>query len=195
MPSGLAPSASADSGLPALISARIRDVPDYPRPGIVFKDITPLLADGAAFAAPVWSGEPLVASAHTQHAAGTWGYVVTCNVGADNQPHATRVGLASLGEDLPATDSVVLYDWRTGRVEILPADGAYEVALEPAGWDYRIVAPVLPGDIAVIGDPALYAKDPAETARLTERRTRLAERLTKAEAAWLAAAEAYEAAE
>lgn len=28
----------------------IRDVPDYPKPGIVFKDITPLLADPAAFA-------------------------------------------------------------------------------------------------------------------------------------------------
>ncbi|NNC79996.1 MAG: adenine phosphoribosyltransferase [Acidimicrobiales bacterium] len=26
----------------------IRDVPDYPQPGIVFKDITPLLADSAA---------------------------------------------------------------------------------------------------------------------------------------------------
>jgi adenine phosphoribosyltransferase len=26
----------------------IRDVPDFPKPGIVFKDITPLLADGAA---------------------------------------------------------------------------------------------------------------------------------------------------
>jgi adenine phosphoribosyltransferase len=51
--SGLAPSASADSGLPALISAKIRDIPDYPQPGIVFKDITPLLADGAAFAAVV----------------------------------------------------------------------------------------------------------------------------------------------
>lgn len=29
----------------------IRDVPDYPRQGIVFKDITPLLADPSAFAA------------------------------------------------------------------------------------------------------------------------------------------------
>ena len=29
---------------------RLRDVPDFPKPGIVFKDITPLLADGAAFA-------------------------------------------------------------------------------------------------------------------------------------------------
>ncbi|WP_084370371.1 MULTISPECIES: adenine phosphoribosyltransferase [Microbispora] len=27
----------------------IRDVPDYPKPGILFKDITPLLADHAAF--------------------------------------------------------------------------------------------------------------------------------------------------
>jgi adenine phosphoribosyltransferase len=28
---------------------RIRDVPDFPKPGIVFKDITPLLLDPAAF--------------------------------------------------------------------------------------------------------------------------------------------------
>jgi adenine phosphoribosyltransferase len=28
----------------------IRDVPDYPKPGILFKDITPLLADAGAFA-------------------------------------------------------------------------------------------------------------------------------------------------
>ena len=26
----------------------IRDIPDFPKPGIVFKDITPLLADGPA---------------------------------------------------------------------------------------------------------------------------------------------------
>src|SRR3954454_18658867 len=35
----------------ATISARLRDVPDFPNPGIVFKDIAPLLADGAAFSA------------------------------------------------------------------------------------------------------------------------------------------------
>jgi adenine phosphoribosyltransferase len=49
--SGLA--ASADSGLPELIRTRIRDIPDYPQPGIVFKDITPLLADATAFATVV----------------------------------------------------------------------------------------------------------------------------------------------
>lgn len=33
----------------APLRALIRDVPDYPRPGIVFKDITPLLGDAASF--------------------------------------------------------------------------------------------------------------------------------------------------
>jgi adenine phosphoribosyltransferase len=36
--------------VPDLIRTRIRDVPDYPSPGILFKDITPLLADHIAFA-------------------------------------------------------------------------------------------------------------------------------------------------
>jgi adenine phosphoribosyltransferase len=39
--------------LSGLLSARIRDVPDYPKPGIQFKDITPLLADHVAFAGAV----------------------------------------------------------------------------------------------------------------------------------------------
>jgi adenine phosphoribosyltransferase len=30
------------------LKAKIRDIPDFPRPGIVFKDIMPLLEDGAA---------------------------------------------------------------------------------------------------------------------------------------------------
>ncbi|MFJ8751029.1 adenine phosphoribosyltransferase [Streptomyces sp. NPDC102441] len=34
-----------------LLLSRIRDVPDYPKPGVMFKDITPLLADPVAFSA------------------------------------------------------------------------------------------------------------------------------------------------
>jgi adenine phosphoribosyltransferase len=36
-----------------IITSLVRDVPDYPQPGVVFKDITPLLADGEAFSAVV----------------------------------------------------------------------------------------------------------------------------------------------
>jgi adenine phosphoribosyltransferase len=31
----------------------VRDVPDFPKPGIMFRDITPLIGDGRAFAAMV----------------------------------------------------------------------------------------------------------------------------------------------
>jgi adenine phosphoribosyltransferase len=45
--------ASEDDELTRLVKSRVRDVPDYPQPGVVFKDITPLLADGKAFSAVV----------------------------------------------------------------------------------------------------------------------------------------------
>ena len=38
-----------DTSIQARLRARIRDVPDFPKPGIIFKDITPLLADAALF--------------------------------------------------------------------------------------------------------------------------------------------------
>ncbi|MFP2926370.1 adenine phosphoribosyltransferase [Pyxidicoccus sp. 3LG] len=40
---------SPDTTLVADLNARLRDVPDFPKPGIVFKDITPVLADPRLF--------------------------------------------------------------------------------------------------------------------------------------------------
>jgi Raffinose synthase or seed imbibition protein Sip1 len=126
--------------------------------GVLVRPDVPVAAtDRAFFDAPVWSGELIVGSAHTQHAAGRWGYVVTCNVGFDKEVRGTRVARADLGADDPDTARVAMLDWRTGSVQVLAADGAYEVELESAGWDYRVLAPVLAGGIAVIGDPAVYA--------------------------------------
>lgn len=39
--------------LAELVAARLRDVPDFPKPGVVFKDFTPLLADSVALRAVV----------------------------------------------------------------------------------------------------------------------------------------------
>jgi len=36
-----------------VLRARIRDIPDFPKPGIVFKDITPLLADPVALSSVI----------------------------------------------------------------------------------------------------------------------------------------------
>jgi adenine phosphoribosyltransferase len=41
------------SSPPTDLRPYIRDVPDFPKPGILFKDITPLLADVAAFRAAI----------------------------------------------------------------------------------------------------------------------------------------------
>ncbi len=37
----------------SLLKKHIRDIPDFPKPGVIFKDITPLLADTEAFRAVV----------------------------------------------------------------------------------------------------------------------------------------------
>ena len=37
------------SDVSAVVAAHLVDVPDFPAPGVVFKDITPLLQDGPAF--------------------------------------------------------------------------------------------------------------------------------------------------
>ena len=37
-----------DSPIAQLVLARLREIPDFPEPGVLFRDFTPLLADGAA---------------------------------------------------------------------------------------------------------------------------------------------------
>jgi adenine phosphoribosyltransferase len=47
--------ARGDSGeaTAELVASRVFDVPDFPKPGIVFKDLMPLFADGPTFAATI----------------------------------------------------------------------------------------------------------------------------------------------
>lgn len=39
------------AGLTELVRSHVREIPDFPAPGVLFRDITPLLADGPAFGA------------------------------------------------------------------------------------------------------------------------------------------------
>jgi adenine phosphoribosyltransferase len=51
--SGTVASATMTDDATSQLRAAVRDVPDFPKPGIVFKDITPILKDGALFRASI----------------------------------------------------------------------------------------------------------------------------------------------
>jgi adenine phosphoribosyltransferase len=59
-----------DQELPSRVRARIRDVPDFPAPGILFRDITPLLADAALFRDVTDAMAAAFAGANVTHVAG-----------------------------------------------------------------------------------------------------------------------------
>ena len=53
MTAPVAHSESVPESLTRLVMSHLREIPDFPEPGVLFRDITPLLADGQAFAALV----------------------------------------------------------------------------------------------------------------------------------------------
>jgi len=82
--------AEAGDELTRLITTRVRDVPDYPRAGVVFKDITPLLADAKAFAAVVdalaVTAEPVDKVAGIEARGFIFAAPVACRLGAGFVP-------------------------------------------------------------------------------------------------------------
>jgi adenine phosphoribosyltransferase len=67
----MADRSSADTtALPNVLRDAIRDVPDFPKPGIVFKDITPVLANAALFGRAVDGLAAPFAAADITHVAG-----------------------------------------------------------------------------------------------------------------------------
>ena len=107
------PTATADSALAELLLSRIRDVPDYPQPGVVFKDIAPLLADAAAFAALVGA---LAARATALGAVKVVGLEARGFVLAAPAAHAAGVGFVPIRKQgkLPGAVHVRAYDLEYG---------------------------------------------------------------------------------
>lgn len=61
---------SADSALAARVRDAIRDVPDFPVPGVLFRDVTPLLGDGDLFRKTTDAMAAAFARAGVTHVAG-----------------------------------------------------------------------------------------------------------------------------
>jgi adenine phosphoribosyltransferase len=95
----------------------IRDIPDFPKPGIVFKDITPLLADPNAFAYSItqladrYTGQPIDAIA----AAEARGFLFAAPLALTL--HKPLVPLRKPGK-LPYRTYSLKYDLEYGQAEL-----------------------------------------------------------------------------
>jgi len=96
--------------------ARIRDVPDYPKPGVLFKDITPMLADPGTFRASIEALADLVPPG-TEAVAGieARGFVLAA-------PLALHLGVGFVpvrkAGKLPSDVVAEVYDLEYGSAEI-----------------------------------------------------------------------------
>ncbi|MFF7157829.1 adenine phosphoribosyltransferase [Streptomyces sp. NPDC008139] len=108
---------AASAELRELLLGRIRDVPDYPQPGVIFKDITPLLADPVAFSALVDALAALCARHGATKVVGleARGFILAA-------PAAARAGLGFVpvrkAGKLPGKTLAQSYDLEYGTAEI-----------------------------------------------------------------------------
>ncbi|MFJ8931005.1 MULTISPECIES: adenine phosphoribosyltransferase [unclassified Streptomyces] len=114
-----------------LLLSRIRDVQDYPEPGVLFKDITPLLADPAAFTALTDTLAELCVRNGATKIVGleARGFIL-------GAPVAIRAGLGFIpvrkAGKLPGATLAQSYDLEYGSAEI-------EVHAEDLGSDDRVM--------------------------------------------------------
>ncbi|GAA3781716.1 adenine phosphoribosyltransferase [Streptomyces coacervatus] len=105
------------TGIEELLLSRIRDVADYPEPGVMFKDITPLLADPAAFTALTDALAEIAANTGATKVVGleARGFIL-------GAPVAVRAGLGFIpvrkAGKLPGATLGQAYDLEYGSAEI-----------------------------------------------------------------------------
>jgi len=125
----------------------IRDVPDFPKPGIIFKDITPLLAAGPALRAAVDGlAEPFRGRVDTILGVESRGFILGAAVA-----YALRVGLAIVRKPgkLPAAKRATTYELEYGSDSL-------EIHQDAVGHGHRVL---LVDDLLATGGTAAAAID------------------------------------
>jgi adenine phosphoribosyltransferase len=99
------------------IAAHLRDVPDFPQPGVLFKDITPMLAEPRVFGAVIGAIADIGRSCGVDLVAGVEarGFVIAAAVA-----HALGAGMVPVRKagKLPPPTVHAAYELEYGRAEI-----------------------------------------------------------------------------
>ena len=125
--------------------------------GLLVKPDVPLAAIDRCFGANAFfESVPLIGETYSVHPAGRWVYVASFNASRSKEPLRCRIELADLGAAQP-TGPVLAHDWRRRTWRRLERNGGWDMELPFQDWDFRVLCPLLPGDIAVFGDVSKYA--------------------------------------
>jgi len=129
--------------------------------GVLVKPDLPLAALERCFLENgYFGGAPLLGEAVSRHPAGRTVYLVSMNASYASKKSGASLPVRLRFEELGAArpdGPVALYDWRRGSFELQPADGGFEEALAYQDFGYRVLCPLLPGEVAVFGDVSKYA--------------------------------------
>lgn len=166
------------SALSARIEELVRSVPDYPTPGVVFKDITPLLADGPAFAATIremaasvpgpvdlvagMEARGFIVAAPVAHELGA-GFIPVRKVGKLPGPVASREYQLEYGDatvevhpfTVPKGSRVLVVDdvLATGGTAVATVELLEECGAEVVGLSFLMELTFLPGRERLAGRP------------------------------------------
>lgn len=124
--------------------------------GRLIKPHVPVAATSRTLAAsPGFRPTLMVAEAWTDQPAGRWAYVFAARCSPGDDATTGEIRLADLGDSAPSGD-VVVWNWRAQTARRVGPDAAWSVTLLPEAWTFDVVAPILRGEIAVIGDTSKF---------------------------------------
>lgn len=126
--------------------------------GVLIKPSVPITSTHASIVAnPAFNPELLVAASNSGHNAGRWGYVGVFHATPTDEAITGTVALADLADDLDGRGTeVIRWDWRNGTATRVDRDATWSVTLEREEWAAYVIAPILPGEITVIGDASKF---------------------------------------
>ena len=125
--------------------------------GVLVKPDVPIAALERCFHAHAHTQRaPLVGETWSDHPAGRWTYVLAVHASRSRDTLDFEIPLGELGAAAPRGPALA-YDWASGRGERVAPEGALTFSLAPRAFSLRVLCPLLPGGIALVGDPTKYA--------------------------------------